>query len=606
MGNISEVVKQCASKYQKDPTKMLDVIRDVQAELGQVAKEAITEIAREMNVSSIDVEGVVTFYHFFSKEPVGKYAVYLNNSAVSVMMGCYDVAKAFEKEVGCKFGELSSDGKIGLHYTADIGMNDQEPAAIINDVIFTSLTADKVKAIVADMKAGKKIQDTVKDFGDGNNQDALIKSMVKNNIQKKGAVLFAPFEAGSALKKAVSMTPEAVIEEMKVSNLRGRGGAGFPTGMKWDFTRQSPGDKKYIVCNGDEGEPGTFKDRVLFTERAEMLFEGMAIGGYAIGADEGLLYLRGEYMYMKNYLENVLENMRKKNILGKNASGKSGFNFDIKIQMGAGAYVCGEESALIESAEGKRGEPRNRPPFPAQRGFMGKPTSVNNVESFCSASRIILEGGAWFAKMGTAQSKGTKLLSVSGDCKKPGIYEVEFGTTVQTLLEECDGRTAKAVQVGGPSGTCIDKSKFGNRICYDDLATGGSIIVIGPNRDLFEVVHNFMEFFEEESCGWCTPCRVGNQLLLHKLEKVMHGHGTESDLQEMEKWCVTVKSMSRCGLGQTSPNPIQSTLKNFREMYEAKLQKGKDFVTEFDMAAAVKDSCAAAGRKPNLEGHEGH
>jgi [NiFe] hydrogenase diaphorase moiety large subunit len=603
MGNISEVVKKVANNYQKDPTKMLDVIRDTQAELGQVSDEAIKAIAKEMNVSTVDVEGVVTFYHFFSKKPVGKYAVYLNNSAVSVMKGCYQIAKVFEQEVGCKFGEVSADGKIGLHYTSDIGMNDQEPAAIINGVIFTSLTSDKVKAIVADMKAGKAVKDMVKEYGDGKNQAELIKAMVKNNIQKKGPVLFAPFTPGSALKKALSMTPEQVIEEVKISNLRGRGGAGFPTGMKWDFTRQAKGDKKYIVCNGDEGEPGTFKDRVIFTEIPEMMFEGMAIAGYAIGADEGLLYLRGEYMYLKNYLEDVLSKMRQQGILGKNAGGKAGFNFDIKIQMGAGAYVWGEESALIESAEGKRGEPRNRPPFPAQRGFMGKPTSVNNVESFCCAARIILEGGEWFAKMGTAQSKGTKLLSVSGDCKKPGIYEVEFGTTIQTLLEECDGRGAKAVQVGGPSGVCVDKSKFGQRICYDDLATGGSIIVIGPDRDLFEVVHNFMEFFEEESCGWCTPCRVGNQILLHKLEKVMSGHGTETDLKEMEQWCVTVKSMSRCGLGQTSPNPIYTTLKNFREMYEAKIQKGKDYATEFDLAAAVKDSCAVVGRKPNLGEH---
>jgi [NiFe] hydrogenase diaphorase moiety large subunit len=603
MGNISEVVKKVANNYQKDPTKMLDVIRDTQAELGQVSDEAIKAIAKEMNVSTVDVEGVVTFYHFFSKKPVGKYAVYLNNSAVSVMKGCYQIAKVFEQEVGCKFGEVSADGKIGLHYTSDIGMNDQEPAAIINGVIFTSLTSDKVKAIVADMKAGKAVKDMVKEYGDGKNQAEPIKAMVKNNIQKKGPVLFAPFTPGSALKKALSMTPEQVIEEVKISNLRGRGGAGLPTGMKWDFTRQAKGDKKYIVCNGDEGEPGTFKDRVIFTEIPEMMFEGMAIAGYAIGADEGLLYLRGEYMYLKNYLEDVLSKMRQQGILGKNAGGKAGFNFDIKIQMGAGAYVCGEESALIESAEGKRGEPRNRPPFPAQRGFMGKPTSVNNVESFCCAARIILEGGEWFAKMGTAQSKGTKLLSVSGDCKKPGIYEVEFGTTIQTLLEECDGRGAKAVQVGGPSGVCVDKSKFGQRICYDDLATGGSIIVIGPDRDLFEVVHNFMEFFEEESCGWCTPCRVGNQILLHKLEKVMSGHGTETDLKEMEQWCVTVKSMSRCGLGQTSPNPIYTTLKNFREMYEAKIQKGKDYATEFDLAAAVKDSCAVVGRKPNLGEH---
>jgi len=603
MGNISEIVKKSTSRYQKDPTKMLDVIRDVQADQGQISQEAITQIAKAMNVSAVDVEGVVTFYHFFSETPVGKYSVYLNNSAVAVMKGCYDIAKAFEKEVGCKFGEVSSDGKIGLHYTADIGMNDQEPAAIINDVVFTNLTANKVKAIVADMKAGKNMQDTVKEFGDGKNQDVLIKSMVKNNIQKKGAVLLAPFESGPALKKAVSMKPEAVIEEIKISGLRGRGGAGFSTGMKWDFTRQAPGKKKYIVCNGDEGEPGTFKDRILFTERAEMLFEGMAIGGYAIGADEGLLYLRAEYMYLQKYLESVLDKMRKDGLLGKNAAGKKGFNFDIKIQMGAGAYVCGEESALIESAEGKRGEPRNRPPFPAQRGFMGKPTSVNNVETFCSAAKIILEGGPWFAKIGTDKSKGTKLLSVSGDCKKAGIYEVDFGTTIQALLDECDGKDAKAVQVGGPSGVCINKSKFKNKICFDDLATGGSIIVIGPDRNLLEIVHNFMEFFEEESCGWCTPCRAGNKILLHKLEKIMNGHAAESDLKDLEKWCVTVKSMSRCGLGQTSPNPIQSTLENFREVYEAKIQKGKEFVTEFDMAAAVKDSCAAARRKPILEEH---
>ncbi len=602
MGNISDVVKQAAGKYRKDPTKMLDVIRDVKASNGQLSDEAIAAIAKEMKVSTVDVEGVVTFYHFFSKNPAGKYTVYLNNSAVAVMNGCKEIAKVFEKETGSTFGDTSGKGKIRLYWTSDIGLNDQEPSAIINDVMFTNLTAAKVKTIVAAMKENKKVQAMAYEDGDGKNQDALIQSMVKNNIRKKGSVLFAPFTPGTALKAAVSKTPEDVIEEMKISKVRGRGGAGFPTGMKWDYTRQSKGDKKYIVCNADEGEPGTFKDRVILTELPEMLFEGMAVGGYAIGADEGLLYLRAEYMYLKNYLEKVLETMRKNGTLGKNAGGKKGFNFDIKIQMGAGAYVCGEESALIESAEGKRGEPRNRPPFPAQRGFMGKPTSVNNVESFCCASRIMLEGGAWFANMGTMQSKGTKLLSVSGDCKKPGIYEVEFGMTIDQLLAECDGKGAQAVQVGGPSGNCIDSSKFGNKICYDDMATGGSIIVIGKNRNLFDVVHNFMEFFVEESCGWCTPCRAGNQLLLHKFEKIVHGHGTAQDLKELEQWCVTVKSMSRCGLGQTSPNPIYTTIKNFRGLYEAKLQKG-DFVSEFDMAAAVKDSCKVAGRKPIVEGH---
>ncbi len=603
MGTITDVVKQTVEKYKNDSVMLLEIIREVQAQLGSVSDGAIVQIAKDLNISAVDVEGVATFYHFFSKKPVGKYAVYLNNSVVATMKGRAAVAKTFEQEAGCTFGTTTADGKIGLFNTSCIGMNDQEPAAIINGHVFTSLDAAKAKDIVAGMKSGKDVKDLIKNFGDGKNQSELIKSMVNNNIQKSGQVLLSTFESGSAIKKAVSMTPENVIEEVKVSNLRGRGGAGFPTGMKWEFTRKAEGKKKYIVCNADEGEPGTFKDRVILTEIAPMLFEGMAVAGYAIGADEGVIYLRAEYMYLKKHLENVLDELRKKNILGKNVAGKSGFNFEIIIKYGAGAYICGEESALIESAEGKRGMPRNRPPFPAQYGYMGSPTSVNNVETFCSAARIAVEGGKWFATMGTAQSKGTKLLSVSGDCKKPGVYEIEFGTTIQTLLEECDGRTAVAVQVGGPSGNCIGKKDFGRRICFDDLATGGSIIVIGKERDLLEIVHNFMEFFIEESCGWCVPCRAGNVILKNKLEKIMHGKGCATDLKELEEWCKIVKAMSRCGLGQTSPNPIATTIKNFREVYEAKLVKGVDYSTEFDLAAAVKDSCAAAGRKPLIEGH---
>lgn len=603
MGNLGTVVSQVVEKYNKDKVRLIDIVTDVQNELGYVSDEAVVQLAKALDVSKVDIDGVVTFYHFFSKTPVGKYSVYLNNSAVANMKGRASVAKAFEDAAGCSFGRTTEDGLIGLFDTSCIGMNDQEPAAIINGVIFTDLTPDKAKELVAEMKAGKEVSKLVKNYGDGNNQSDLIKSMVNNNIQKKGSVLFAPFESGSAIKKAVEKTPEDVIEEVKLSNLRGRGGAGFPAGMKWDFTRQAEAARRYVVCNADEGEPGTFKDRVIMTEMPEMLFEGMAIAGYAIGAEEGILYLRAEYLYLKKYLEKVLEDLTSKNILGKNAGGKNGFNFDIRIQLGAGAYICGEESALIESAEGKRGEPRNRPPFPAQKGYLGFPTSVNNVETFCCASRIMVEGGEWFKKMGTAQSSGTKLLSVSGDCKKPGVYEVEFGTTIQTLLEMVDGRTAQAVQVGGPSGTCVGKKDYGKRICYDDLGTGGSVIVVGPDRDLFEVVHNFMEFFVEESCGWCVPCRAGNQLLLDKLEKVMAGKATDQDLKELEEWSKIIKATSRCGLGQTSPNPIATTLKNFPEMYEAKVQKGVDYVSEFDLNAAVKESCKAAGRIPNIKEH---
>lgn len=601
MGKTTVSVKQVLKKHKNDASLLLDIIRDVQAESGCVSDEAIEEIATNLDISSVDVRGVITFYHFFSSRPAAKYSVYLNNSPVAIMKGRTAVASAFEKELKCSFGEISSGG-IGLFDTSCIGMSDQEPAAIINGVVFTCLTPAAVKGIVSDMKAGKDAKNMVRDYGDGQNQNKLIRSMVNNNIMKKGPVIFAPFESGSAVKKASSIKPADVISEIKTSNLRGRGGAGFPAGMKWEFCRNAAGKKRYVLCNADEGEPGTFKDRVILTEIPEMLFEGMAVAGYAIGASEGILYLRAEYVYLLDYLEDVLKDMRKKKLLGKNIAGKAGFNFDISIKLGAGAYICGEESALIESAEGKRGDPRNRPPFPAEYGYMGAPTIVNNVETFCAAARVMTEGGSWFAKMGTSQSRGTKLLSVSGDCKNPGVYEVEFGITVQTLLEMVEGRAAAAVLIGGPSGRFIGKSDFLKRICYDDLPTGGSIIVIGPDRDLLEIVHNFMEFFVEESCGWCVPCRAGNVILLKKLEKIIHGKGTAKDLDELAECGKIVKSMSRCGLGQTSPNPILTTLNNFRELYEARLQKA-DFVSEFNLAAAVQASCKAAGRKPNLEGH---
>ncbi|HOD15523.1 MAG TPA: NAD(P)H-dependent oxidoreductase subunit E [Spirochaetota bacterium] len=603
MSNAGDSVAKVVKKHGKNASMMLDIIREVQDDIGCVSDEAAAGIANSLGVSKVDVDGVISFYHFLSKKPLGKYTVYLNNSAVAIMKGRDAVAKAFEQAVGCSFGETSFDGQIGLYDTSDIGMNDQEPAALINGVVFTSLTPEKAKDLVFQMKAGKDVKAMVREVGDGMNKSDIIHAMVKNNIQKEGPVIFAPFESGSGIRKAVAMTPEQVIEEIKKSNLRGRGGAGFPTGMKWEFTRNAKGKHAYVLCNADEGEPGTFKDRVILTERPEMLFEGMAVAGYAIGASEGVLYLRAEYRYLLDYLNDILTAMRKNGLLGKSAAGKKGFDFDISIKLGAGAYICGEESALIESAEGKRGEPRNRPPFPAQYGYKGQPTAVNNVESLCAAARIMEKGGEWFAKMGTFQSHGVKVLSISGDCTRPGIYEVEFGMTLEKLLEECGGSGAVAVQVGGPSGKCVGKKDFGKKLSFEELPTGGSMIVIGPDRDLLGIVHNFMDFFVEESCGWCTPCRAGNVILKQRLEKVMAGKGTESDLADMASWCGIVKAMSRCGLGQTSPNPIATTLENFREVYEAKLQKGVDFVSEFDMSTAVRDYCVTAGRKAEVKGH---
>ncbi|MCP4129583.1 MAG: hypothetical protein GY754_01080 [bacterium] len=583
MSNISEIV----GKYNKDKSNLLDIIRDVQSVLGCVTDDSIAQIASELGTSTVDVEGVVTFYHFFSKTPVGKYAVYLNNSPVAEMKGRADVVKAFEAEVGCSFGSVSAND-IGLFDTSCIGMNDQEPAALINGVVFTNLDAGKVKSIVADMKAGKSAQDMVTSPGDGQNANDLVKAMVQNNIKQEGKVIFSSYEAGAGLAAAKAKSADDVIEEVKASSIRGRGGAGFPAGMKWGFCKSAPGDEKYVICNADEGEPGTFKDRVILTERPQMVFEGMAIAGYAMGAKNGILYLRAEYEYLLAYLNKTISDMD----LG---------DFNLTIKLGGGAYICGEESALIESAEGKRGEPRNRPPFPAQKGYMGKPSNVNNVETYASVPKILTEGADWYKAIGTVQSSGTKLLSVSGDCDKPGVYEVDFGLSVQEFLDMAGAKDVQAVQVGGPSGTCIGPKDFGRKIAFEDLATGGSMIVIGKNTDLLGVVHNFMEFFVEESCGWCVPCRAGNVILTDTLEKVIKGKGTETDLKNLADWSNIVKAMSRCGLGQTSPNPIATTLENFKEVYDAKIVKGEEFVTEFDMAASVAASCEVVGRKPNIE-----
>ncbi|HNW97970.1 MAG TPA: NAD(P)H-dependent oxidoreductase subunit E [Bacteroidales bacterium] len=603
MASIESKVIEIAGKYKKQARRLMDMLLDIQNEYRHIPNEAIVTLARECNISQVDIEQTISFYHFFSLTPVGKYTVYLNDSAVACMMGRNEIAKAFEKEAGIKFGEVTPDGLIGLFNTACIGMNDQEPAAIINGVVFTKLNEEKVQQLVKAFRNGKNVRDLVFDKGDGANATEFINSMVNNNIRKKGPVIFTETVAGNAIKKLVNMTPEQVIAEIKASNLKGRGGAGFPTGMKWDFCNRSEDKDRFVICNADEGEPGTFKDRVLLTELPSLVFEGMTIAGYAIGAKKGILYLRNEYVYLKSYLEKVLDAHRKNNLLGLGIAGKKDFNFEIRIQFGAGAYVCGEESALIESAEGKRGEPRNRPPFPVTKGYIQKPTVVNNVETLCSVTKIIEKGADWYKGFGTADSTGTKVLSVSGDCAKPGIYEIEWGMTIKDMLEMCGAeKDIQALQVAGPSGVCINPSQFGRKIANEDLPTGGSMIVIGKKRELLkDVVANFMDFFVDESCGSCVPCRALTPVLKEKLEKVIAGKGVKQDIDDMVKLGKMMKDLNRCGLGQTCANPILTTIENFRDKYESLVKAPKaDGVYDFDMKASVKDSCEVVKRKINV------
>jgi len=595
---MAKVTDEICRRYGNDRTRMMDIVLDVQTQFGCVSREAMELVARAVGTHRVEVESLVTFYSFLSVKPLGKVVVRLCSDIVDWMKGYEAVADAMSKELGVTMGETTPDGAITLTHTPCIGMSDQGPAALVNDVVVTHLTPERGRQMIRDLRRHLEPQQLVTAVGDGNNAHPLVRSMVRNNIRMRGPVHFAGFESGSALRKALAVEPEAVIREIKESRLRGRGGAGFPAGMKWEMARNAPGRKRYVLCNADEGEPGTFKDRVLLTERADMMLEGMTVAGYAVGSDTGIIYLRGEYRYLRPFLENVIEERRRQGLLGADILGKKGFAFDIRIQLGAGAYVCGEETALISSCEGLRGDPRNRPPFPPQQGYLGCPTIVNNVESFCCAARILLEGGAWFAAMGSARTSGTKVLSISGDCRKPGIYEVPFGVTASELIEMAEAENAGSMLIGGPCRQMIGPERFSGRICYDDLATGGAIMIFNRARNKLEIAEHYLDFFIEESCGHCTPCRVGLILLKRMVHKVVAGAGEPTDLEGMRDLSNFIIRTSRCGLGQAAPNPVLGALENFGDLYAGLVSERKPgLLPEFDLSSAVVDAELLVGRQ---------
>lgn len=599
---MEKTVNNIITHHANDKKRLMDMLLNIQEQFNYIPDDAVDILVEKLDLPKVHILETISFYHFLTLKYTGKYTIYLNDSVSAYMNGRKEVAKAFEEEIGIKFNSVTNDGLIGLFDTSCIGMSDQEPSALINNKVFTNLSPEKVKEIVKNMKDGKDINNLMKaNLGDGKNSHKLIHSMVNNNIHIKKAILSDDYIPGSALLKIIEQERMEVVNEIENAELRGRGGAGFPTDLKWKFTAKTPEGKRYIFCNADEGEPGTFKDRVILTEKPELIFEGMAICGYAIDSDEGILYLRHEYKYLKKYLENILDKMRKRNLLGKNILGQDGFNFDIRIQLGGGAYVCGEETALLESTEGNRGEPRYKPPFPAVKGYLDRPTVINNVETLCSVVKILNKGNYWFKKMGTEESRGTKLLSISGDCEKLGIYEVEWGITITEMLHMAGASNVQAVQIGGPSGNCISQDEFENQIRYSDLGTGGSIVIIGNKRDLLkDIVLNYTNFFIEESCGSCVPCRNLIVIYRNTLQKIINGKGVQADLDNMLEWEKVMK-MNRCGLGQTSFHPIVTTLKNFPKLYESKILEDSDIISTFDINSAIKEYCNATGRKPNIE-----
>ena len=461
------------------------------------------------------------------------------------------------------------------------------------DVVYTRVRPDDAKEIVEEHAIkGRKVERLL--FKDPVSQKTLSASSEMSTYVKQIRIVLRncgiidpesieeaiAHDAYEALAKALTgMTPEDVIKIIKDSGLRGRGGAGFPTGIKWEIARKNKADVKYVVCNADEGDPGAFMDRSVLEGDPHAVLEAMIICGYCIDAYNGLIYVRAEYPLAVARLRTAISQAREYGLLGKNIMG-TGFNFDIDIRFGAGAFVCGEETALIHSMEGLRGEPTLKPPFPGESGYMGKPTNVNNVETFACVSPIILKGSKWFSSIGTEKSKGTKVFALAGKINNVGLIEVPMGTTLREVIYEIGGgirhgKKFKAAQTGGPSGGCLTEKHLDTPIDFDNLVAAGSmmgsggLIVMDEDDCMVSMAKFFLDFTVEESCGKCSPCRIGNKRLDELLEHITQGKGALADLDRLRNMSLVIKDTSLCGLGQSSPNPVLSTLDNFREEYEA-------------------------------------
>jgi [NiFe] hydrogenase diaphorase moiety large subunit len=586
------------ARFDGDRSRLLDMLWEVQDACGYIPDDAVAALGAGLSLSPVEVRATASYYHFFHDRPAGRHQIYLADTVIARMNEYDAVLATLEEQTGARLGGVDPTGEFGLYSTPCVGLSDQEPAMLVDKVAFTRLRPGRVADLIGELRAGASAEELANPAGLDRGELGYVEALVESNVRTAGPVFFVRGpDYRSMVRECFMQAPEQVTELITDAGMRGRGGAGFHTGLKWQLCTAAPGERKYVICNADEGEPGTFKDRVLLTRSPKQVFVGMVICAYAIGSSSGIVYLRAEYWYLKDYLEAQLDEMRTEGLLGRDIGGRRGFHFDIRIQMGAGAYVCGEESALIESCEGRRGSPRVKPPFPAQSGYHGQPTCIDNVESFACIARIVERGADWFAAMGTDESTGTRLVSVAGDCSRPGVYEVEWGTTLQQLMGRVGGLSARAVQVSGPSGECVDVAAEGQRLLsYEDLSCNGAITVFGPHRDILGIVRSYIDFFIGESCGICVPCRVGNVALRDTLDRVISGRASEKDLDDLVAWGSMIRAMSRCGLGGTSPKPILTTLEKFPELYRGRLATPRGpLLASFDLAAALGEPTTTDG-----------
>jgi len=520
----------------------------------------------------------------------GKRALLLCGGTGCISSNSLEIKEAFEKLIA----DNHMEDKVSVNVVGCFGFCSQGPFVKIfpEDTLYRLVTLDDVDEIFQKDVIGGEIVERLL-YVDPTTKEKVTKQdditfyKKQKRVALHGGGVINPesieeamgYGAFQGLKKALTMQPQEVIDEVLASGLRGRGGGGFPTGRKWQFALGSAADQKYVVCNGDEGDPGAFMDRSILEGNPYAVIEGMMIAGYAIGATEGYFYVRAEYPIAVKRLQNAINQMNEAGILGENIMG-SGFSFQAHIRLGAGAFVCGEETALLNSIEGKRGMPRPRPPFPAVKGLWGKPTVVNNVETLACVPYILREGAEEFASCGTEKSKGTKVFALGGKVNNVGLVEIPMGTTLRELIYDIgggipDGKKFKAIQTGGPSGGCLTAEHLDEPIDFDNLVAKGSMmgsggaIVMDEDNCMVDVAKFYMEFICDESCGKCSPCRIGTKRMLEILTRITEGNGTMKDLEELEELSATVKANSLCALGQTAANPVVSTLTHFRDEYIA-------------------------------------
>jgi NADH-quinone oxidoreductase subunit F len=545
---------------------LLPVLWDVQTEFGFISTDHVHQISHVLRVPEADIYGVIGFYTLFYDKPIGQRIMRVCTDPICGLAGADDILLGCCSQLEVRPNETTSDGQYTVEQSPCLGMCDHAPSAHISiqgeeDIILPNVTIDSL------------LQADNTDYQ--NHIDSNPSIMLDSAIQSIPQPL-SDYGDYVALRKAIEkLTPEQVIKEIEVSNLIGRGGAAFPTGLKWKLTRQAEGDIKYMVCNADESEPGTFLDRILMEHNPHLLLEGIALAAYAVGASQAYIFIRGEYPKAFEILMQAIEEAQTVGFLGDRIF-DSEFSLNIELRRGAGAYICGEETALFEAIEGKRGFPRIKPPYPTTFGLFGKPTTVNNVETLCAIAGIIQHGGAWFKKMGTEKSTGTKLVSVSGHIKQPGVYEVIMGITLREFLYEvCHGieGNLQAILMGGAAGTFMTPDELDVSLTFEDLqASGnslgsGAIMVFNDTVDLRDVLIRLGKFFQHESCGKCFPCQLGTQRQVEILERLEHP--LVGDKERLTDVGLTMTDASICGLGQTAGMAVLSAIKKFPELFES-------------------------------------